>query len=163
MPDAVFPTPIGPCRLRWQDDRLTGFALPESNLIAATPVHPPPAWIAALITRVQTHLCGNCDDFSDQPYAFEQVSNFARDVYRCTLQIKAGCTCSYGDIARQLGLPVSASRAVGAALGANPWPLLVPCHRVLAADGRMSGFSGPGGITMKLRLIAIEGAQLFGP
>lgn len=163
MPDTVFSTPIGPCRLRWQDDRLTGFGLPEPDMIATADYARPPAWIAALITRVQTHLTGHCNDFSDLPYAFDQVSDFARDVYRCTLQIKAGHTCSYGDIARQLGRPIAAGRAVGAALRANPWPLLIPCHRVLAADGRMTGFSGPGGISMKLRLLALEGAQLFGP
>ena len=63
--------------------------------------------------------------------------------------------------ARALGQPPGVSRAIGAALGANPWPLLVPCHRIVAADGKMTGFSGPGGIRTKLRLLALEGAELF--
>lgn len=90
-----------------------------------------------------------------------RVDEVAREVYRANLAVKAGRTCSYGDIARQLGHPPAASRAVGTALGANPWPLLVPCYRVVASDGYMTGFSGPGGIKTKLRLLAIEGAQLF--
>lgn len=162
MPDTAFPTPIGPCRLSWRDDTLTGFGLPEPDAAALPTDVALPGWITRLIARVQAHLTGHPGDFSDLPYAFQQVSDFAQGVYRCTLQIKAGRTCSYGDIARQLGLPAASSRAVGAALGSNPWPLLIPCHRVLAADGRMTGFSGPGGTTMKLKLLEIEGAQLFG-
>lgn len=162
MPDTVFSTPIGPCCLSWRDDTLAGFRLPEPNMTVPPGEVLPPGWIAMLIARVQSHLAGSLGDFGDLPYAFQQVSDFARDVYRCTLQVKAGHTCSYGDIARQLGLPAAGSRSVGAALGANPWPLLIPCHRVLATDGKMTGFSGPGGVAMKLRLLEIEGAQLFG-
>lgn len=162
MSDTVFSTPIGPCHLSWCDDTLTDFRLPEPEAAAQPNDDPLPGWITMLITRVQSHLAGNLVDFSDLPFAFQQVSDFARSVYRCTLQVKAGHTCSYGDIARQLGLPAASSRAVGAALGANPWSLLIPCHRVLATDGKMTGFSGPGGVAMKLKLLEIEGAQLFG-
>jgi methylated-DNA-[protein]-cysteine S-methyltransferase len=110
---------------------------------------------------VRQHLVGKPQDFSDLPYDFTRVEKFAEGVYRSTLAVKSGQTCSYGDIAKKLGQPPAVSRAVGTALGANPWPLLVPCHRVVASDGRMTGFSGPGGIKTKLRLLALEGAQLF--
>lgn len=157
MPAAVFPTPLGPCSLTWQDDRITGFRLPP---VAGEEAAVPP-WVATVIARVRRHLGGELQDFSDLPYAFESVGDFAAQVYRTTLQVKAGTTCSYGDIARKLGQAPAVSRAVGAALGANPWPLLVPCHRVVAGDGKMTGFSGPGGIKTKLRLLALEGSQLF--
>ena len=78
-----------------------------------------------------------------------------------TSAVKAGQTSSYGDIAAKLGYASGLSRAVGTALGANPWPLLVPCHRIVSVGGKMTGFSGPGGIKTKLRLLALEGAQLF--
>jgi methylated-DNA-[protein]-cysteine S-methyltransferase len=117
--------------------------------------------VAAIIARVQRHLAGEPQDFGDLPYAFNVVSDFAVQVYRAALTVKPGRTCSYGDLARQLGHPPAVSRAVGTALGANPWPLLVPCHRIVAGDGKMTGFSGPGGIKTKLRLLTIEGAQLF--
>ncbi len=100
-------------------------------------------------------------DFSDLEYDFSEVSDFHRQVYHHALAVKPGTTCSYGDIARKMDQPPGASRAVGAALGANPWPLLIPCHRVVAANGKMTGFSGTGGIKTKLRLLALEGAQLF--
>jgi len=163
MPHADFPTALGSCRILWHEDRLTGFRLPGAETALSEPDagHPPPPWVTAIIDRVQRHLRGDRQDFTDLPYAFTQVGEFAAQVYRALLAIKAGQTCSYGDLARALGQPPAASRAVGHALGANPWPLLVPCHRVVAADGRMTGFSAPGGIATKLRLLALEGAQLF--
>lgn len=160
MPETAFPTPLGTCRIRWQDNFITGFRLPESSDTATANITPPD-WIQVIIQRVRLHLERHFQDFSDLPYHFAQVGEFPRAVYGCTLQIKAGSTSSYGDIARQLGYPPATSRAVGTALGANPWPLLVPCHRVVAADGKMTGFSGPGGIETKLKLLALEGAQLF--
>lgn len=161
MPATAFPTPLGTCRISWQDDLITGFRLPE-NREPETANTPVPDWIQAIIKRVGLHLERQFQDFSDLPYNFNQVGGFPREVYRCTLQVKAGRTCSYGDIARALGYPPATSRAVGASLGTNPWPLLVPCHRVVSADGKMTGFSGPGGIETKLKLLALEGSQLFG-
>jgi methylated-DNA-[protein]-cysteine S-methyltransferase len=77
------------------------------------------------------------------------------------LRVAPGMTKTYGWLAAAIGQPVSASRAVGTALGQNPWPLLVPCHRFVGADGKMTGFSAPGGVQTKLRLLSIEGAELF--
>jgi methylated-DNA-[protein]-cysteine S-methyltransferase len=75
--------------------------------------------------------------------------------------VPAGRTCTYGDLAALLGEPPGSSRAIGAALGANPWPLIVPCHRIVGAKDRLTGFSAPGGVRTKARLLAIEGAQLL--
>ncbi len=160
MPRLTFPTALGACALSWGDAGLTGFELPVAPVRDGDQTQPPPE-IARLIARVQEHLSGNLQDFSDLPYDFGRVPEFAREVYRAALAVKAGRTASYGTLSSVLGHPPAASRAVGSALGANPWPLLVPCHRIVAADGRMTGFSGPGGIKTKLRLLALEGAELF--
>ncbi|MBP6508166.1 MAG: methylated-DNA--[protein]-cysteine S-methyltransferase [Opitutaceae bacterium] len=160
MPSTGFATAIGTCHIAWHDTGLTAFRLPAEQPAIMAPALPP-SWVQSIIERVRQHLAGNAQDFSDLPYDFGLVADFPQQVYRVTLQVKPGQTCSYGDIAKKLGQPPAVSRAVGSALGANPWPLLVPCHRVVASDGKMTGFSGPGGIKTKLRLLAIEGAQLF--
>ncbi len=90
------------------------------------------------------------------------VPPFHRRVYRVARKIPPGATLSYGEIAARLGAPRSA-RAVGQALGRNPFAILVPCHRVVAAGGKLGGFSANGGVATKLRLLAIEGAQPNAP
>jgi methylated-DNA-[protein]-cysteine S-methyltransferase len=116
-----------------------------------------------LIERVQHHLGGKFQDFADLPFAFARVSPFQAAVYRAALGVKAGTTRSYGWLAAQLGKPPGTSRAVGTALGRNPWLLLVPCHRFVGANGALTGFSAPGGIATKSRLLALERAELFAP
>lgn len=159
MPRATFSTAIGACAIAWREERLTGFRLPPAGE-QPDDVAPPP-WVADIIDRVQRHLLGDLQDFSGLPYDLASVPAFEADVLRATLQVKARQTRSYGEIAMDLGHSPAASRAVGAALGANRWPLLIPCHRIVSATGKMTGFSGPGGVKTKLRLLAIEGAQLF--
>lgn len=161
MPHATFQTPLGTCVIAWSDAGLTRFLLPDPERPAGghTEAVPPP-WVAQIVERVQRHLAGERQDFADVRYDFARVPEFVRSVLRATLEVKAGCTVSYGEIAATLGLPPGASRAVGAALGDNPWPLLIPCHRVVSATGKMTGFSGPGGVATKVRLLALEGAQL---
>lgn len=172
MPHLLFSTAFGTCGLAWEEAHVTGFALPAQNDgLTAEPlarISPPrvalnelPEWLAALVARVQGHLAGRLQDFSDVAIDWARVSEFQQGVYRRTLAIKAGSTKSYGEIARELSLPGEAARAVGTALGSNPWPLLVPCHRVVSASGRMTGFSAPGGILTKTRLLALEGAELL--
>lgn len=163
MPETTFDTSLGRCGLVWHETGLTAFHLPddsrEGNHESTT--EEIPAWIAAIIHRVQQHLEGEWQDFSDLNYDFTHTGDFPRQVYSQTLRISPGSTCSYGDIAKALNRPPGTSRAIGTALGANPWPLLIPCHRVVASNGKMTGFSGPGGIKTKLRLLTLEGAQLF--
>jgi methylated-DNA-[protein]-cysteine S-methyltransferase len=159
MPRTTFTTAIGPCAISWRAERLTGFDLPPAG--AQPDDIAPPSWVAGIMARVQRHLQGDLQDFSDLPYDFTSVPPFEADVLQATLQVKVRETRSYGEIATDLGHSPAASRAVGAALGANRWPLLIPCHRIVSATGKMTGFSGPGGVKTKLRLLAIEGAQLF--
>jgi methylated-DNA-[protein]-cysteine S-methyltransferase len=163
MPWTAFDTPLGSSGLAWHDTSLTGFFLPGSaeRLPPASESAPPPPWVAAIITRVQRHLASEPQDFSDVRYDFDRIPEFHRAVLRATLAVKSGHTATYGDLARTLGQPPGASRAVGTALGANPWPLLIPCHRIVAASGKMTGFSGPGGVDTKAKLLALEGAQLL--
>lgn len=160
IPRHTFATVLGRCAVSWHDAGLTGFELPEAAPRAGD-VAEPPAEIAAIVARVQAHLRREWQDFSDLRYDFSRVPAFHAGVLRATLAVKAGATRSYGEIAAALGLPPASSRAVGAALGANRWPLLIPCHRIVAANGRMTGFSGPGGIRTKTRLLALEGAMLL--
>lgn len=163
MPHATFPTPLGSCAVQWDGDKLTGFKLPGGAAPASEDTPPPlrPEWILAVMDRVRRHLAGDAQDFADLPYDFDRVPPFHRHVLTATLAVKSGHTTTYGAIAAALGQPPGASRAVGTALGANPWPLLIPCHRVVAANGRMTGFSGPGGVYTKAKLLALEGAQLL--
>jgi methylated-DNA-[protein]-cysteine S-methyltransferase len=159
VPRTVFPTPIGVCALAWGEHGFTAFWLPEAAPAPGDVAPPPP--VQAVIGRVQRHLRGEWQDFSDLAYDFTLVPEFDGAVLRATLGVKAGQTRSYGEIAGAIGQTVGASRAVGRALGANRWPLLIPCHRIVSATGKMTGFSGPGGVRTKLRLLALEGAQLL--
>ncbi|HST36035.1 MAG TPA: methylated-DNA--[protein]-cysteine S-methyltransferase [Allosphingosinicella sp.] len=164
---AKFETPIGTCAIAWGPSGLLGVQLPGASELAALArlqkrypfadeAVPPPA-IAAIVARIAAFLGGASDDFADLPYDFSQVSDFEAGVYREALAIPAGATSTYGAIAAKLG-DRGRSRAVGRALGHNPWPIVVPCHRVTGADGKMGGFSAPGGRATKLRLLEIEGA-----
>ena len=154
-----FETQLGVCGIEWSDTVVTRFRLPDEKLASgATEV---PTWVEVLKERVQRHLAGDFQDFTDVPLDYARVSSFQRAVYDASLTVKAGTTRTYGWLASAIGQPVTVSRAVGTALGQNPWPLIVPCHRFVSADGKMTGFSAPGGIKTKLRLLALEGAELF--
>ena len=163
MPWTAFGTSLGQCGIAWNEDGVTAFFLPGSagRLPSAVATAAPPPWIAAIMSRVQLHLAGEAQDFSDVRFDFTRVTEFAATVLRATLAVKSGCTSTYGDLAAAIGQPPAASRAVGSALGDNPWPLLIPCHRIVAAGGKMTGFFGPGGVATKVRLLALEGAQLL--
>lgn len=156
MAATCFDTSLGHCAIAWEPSVITGFSLPPNRCR----VQPPPPWVTGIIARVQRHLTGEMQDFADLPYSWAAVSDFQQQVYRAALSVKPGQTASYGQLAAASGHP-SMSRQVGRALGQNPWPLLIPCHRFIGADGRMTGFSSPGGIKTKLRLLTLEGAQLF--
>lgn len=162
MPHATFSTPLGTCAIAWTDAGLTRFLLPDPERHATGNTEAdPPSWVRDVIDRVQRHLAGEPQDFSNVRYDFTRVPEFVRAVLRATLSVKSGFTATYGEIAAAIGQPLAASRAVGSALGGNPWPLLIPCHRIVAATGRMTGFSGPGGVATKVKLLALEGAQLL--
>ena len=164
----MFDTAIGRCAVAWsgrgvlavqlpeEDDRLTRARLTERYRHARET--PPTPAVEQVIAGIVALLRGEPVDFSSVELDMEDVAPFPRRVYDAARRIPSGTTLSYGEIAARIGAPCSA-RAVGQALGRNPLPILVPCHRVLAAGGRPGGFSANGGVATKLRLLAIESAH----
>ena len=161
MPHATFNSPLGRCAIAWSDAGVTRFLLPDPDRGSSDTEAVPPPWVQEIIDRVKRHLAGEAQDFSDVKFDFGRMAAFNRAVLEATLRIKSGRTATYGEIATAIGQPLAASRAVGTALGANPFPLLIPCHRIIASTGNMTGFSGPGGVATKAKLLALEGAQLL--
>ena len=165
---AVFETQIGHCGIAWTPHGVAGLSLPESSASAvrarmlqrfpAAAESAPPAQIVRAIEAIRSLLRGEPAELSGIDLDMADVPDFNRSVYEVTRTIAPGRTLTYGDIAVRIGTPKDA-RAVGQALGRNPFPIVVPCHRVVAADGRMHGFSGPGGVTTKLKLLEIEGYE----
>ena len=167
----LFPTAIGACGLAWGESALACVQLPEATE-AATRARmarrypglaetAPPAFAHAALERIQGLLNGQHDDLLDVPLDMEDVPPFHRQVYAVARAIPPGHVLTYGEVARRIGDP-GAARAVGQALGHNPFAPVVPCHRVLAAGGRSGGFSAEGGASTKLRMLEIERAQLGG-
>jgi methylated-DNA-[protein]-cysteine S-methyltransferase len=172
MPHTLFPTAFGTCGLAWNDTGLTGFQLPEASdtltgqrladKARSQPVTDAvPDWVQQQIAQVQQHLAGKMQDFTSTRLDWSLVSDFQQAVYRHALAIKPGYKKSYGEIAKLMALGNEAARAVGVALATNPWPLIVPCHRVVSAGDKMTGFSAPGGVRTKTRLLTLEGAELL--
>lgn len=162
---ALFDTAIGTCALVWGARGIAAARLPdrdEASLRARLSEQYPdavesePHDVAAVIQAVRALLRGEPYDLSAAVLDMDGVPPFNRRVYEIARAIPAGKTLTYGDIAVQLG-DISLSRAVGQALGENPFAPIVPCHRVISADGRMHGFSASGGVAMKLRMLTIEG------
>jgi len=164
----LFDTAIGTCGIVWGEHGLTGVHLPKANpartraglerrFPGAVPTEPP-ADVQAAVDGIVALLRGEKRDLREIALDLAGVPAFNRRVYELTRTIEPGSTLTYGDIARRLASPGTA-RTVGQALGQNPWPIVVPCHRVLAADGRMGGFSAPGGVSTKRRMLEIEGVE----
>lgn len=175
---ATFDTAIGLCGIAWNVPSapgeaavVSGFQLPEATpaktvarIARRAGVPAPsaaPAAIARIIERVRAHLTGETQDFRDVPVDLSELEEFPRAVLEALRQIPAGKTGTYGELAQQLNQP-TAAQAVGKALGRNPIPLIIPCHRILAAGGKTGGFSAHGGWVTKSKLLAVEGAQTGG-
>ncbi len=166
----LFDTAIGRCGIAWlADGTIDAVQLPETTdartlarmrrWCGPAAEVAPPAAISKVIGRVQRLLEGERDAMLDVPLDYEGVAPFQQRVYELTRAIPPGQVRTYGDLARELGEP-GAARAVGQALGANPFAPIVPCHRILAAHGASGGFSAEGGARTKLRMLEIEGAPL---
>ena len=171
----LFPTPIGHCGMAWSEHGLTGVQLPELDESATRarmarrfphcreglPPMPAQEAICAVVA-----LLGGAPrepiDLSNIVLDMDGVPPFHQRVYALARCVLPGETVTYGEMARKLGDP-GAARAVGQALGANPFAPVVPCHRILAAQGRSGGFSAHGGASTKLQLLQIERARINGP
>jgi methylated-DNA-[protein]-cysteine S-methyltransferase len=166
---AFFPTAIGVCGVAWGEHGLVGVQLPEgeesltrSRLARRfTPAQEcaPPADVRRAIEHIAALLRGEPRDLLDVALDLSRIPDFHREVYAIARRIPPGETMTYGEIAGQLGDP-SLARAVGQAMGRNPFPIVVPCHRVLGAGPWLGGFSARGGTLTKRRLLVIEGARL---
>lgn len=162
-----FETPLGTCVLEWDAEGIEAVRFPSAEIRPTTERDREeearlPEKVAVSVIAIRAIFEGKKTALQSPWLNWSKVSAFQRAVYEETLKIPQGETRTYGEIAASLGLPPGGSRAVGNALGANPWPLLVPCHRVLGANGRMTGFSAPGGTRAKVRLLALEGNELPG-
>jgi methylated-DNA-[protein]-cysteine S-methyltransferase len=167
---ALFETAIGWAGVAWGDKGRVAVHLPESapdaarrsflrRLPGAAEAAPPPA-VEAAIAGIRELLSGTPNALLDVPIDIARVPDFNARVYEIARAIPPGETLTYGEIAVKLGDRLLA-RDVGAALGKNPWPIVVPCHRVTAAGGKLGGFSARGGVNTKVKLLAIEGARVL--
>jgi methylated-DNA-[protein]-cysteine S-methyltransferase len=165
---AIFETPLGWAGVAWDEAGLAAVGLPavepatarsslRRRLPEAVEAEPPPA-IVKVIADVCELLAGGKPDFADAPLDLARAPEFHARVYAVARAIPPGETLTYGEVAERLG-DRRLAREVGQALGANPWPIVVPCHRVTAAGGKLGGFSAPGGTSTKLKLLALEGAK----
>jgi len=171
----LFETAIGACAIAWGEAGVVGVQLPEPSEreqrarmrqrfpTATEPPPPLPVFVQTAVDSIIALLGGNSTDLSTVPLDMRGVPEFHQRVYAVARTIPAGSTLSYGEIAARLGEPAwPAARDVGQALGQNPFPIIVPCHRVVAAGGKLGGFSARGGLTTKRRLLAIEIASTNG-
>jgi methylated-DNA-[protein]-cysteine S-methyltransferase len=159
----AFQTAIGACGASWSEVGLTEILLPRSRSLTGdvrSAGDEVPAFVRAAIADIVALLDGGRRDLHEIVLDERSLDDFRRRVHAATRRVGPGQIATYGEIARAIGAP-GAARAVGAALGRNPFPIVVPCHRVLAADGSLHGFSAPGGIATKRRMLEIEGAPGF--
>jgi methylated-DNA-[protein]-cysteine S-methyltransferase len=169
MQYALFETAIGICGIAWSEGGLTRLQLPEADrdateqrlhktTVGGSPGVPPPQ-INRTIADIQRYATGRKTDFLSVAIDWTGISSFHRSIYVATRAVSWGQTASYGELAQMIGSP-AAARAVGQALGRNPVPIIVPCHRILAKGDRLRGFSAYGGIVTKERLLVLEGLRL---
>lgn len=163
---ALFDTPIGRCGLAWGPRGIIGLQLPEKTAEATrlrlmrhcpnADEAEPPKPIARAIDDITALLEGQKKSLRAVTLDMSRAPAFNARVYETARAIPPGVTRTYGDIAHAIGEP-NAARAVGQALGRNPFAIIVPCHRVIGAGARLVGFSANGGVATKLRLLQIEG------
>jgi methylated-DNA-[protein]-cysteine S-methyltransferase len=169
---ALFDTALGPCGIAWSERGILAVRFAEGDetktrekLLRRAPgaieSKPTPA-VQHAIDGIVALLLGEPRDLADIAIDDAQTPPINRKVYAIARTIPPGRTMTYGEIAERLG-DKALAREVGEALGQNPCPIVMPCHRVLAANGKTGGFSAPGGVATKLRLLTIEGAQPDGP
>ncbi len=161
----TFETALGRCGIAWSEAGITrvwlpgsrGLAGPDAEDAEGVDVAQLPSFVRRAIEGMIALLAGTADDLRDIPFDDREIDEFRRAVYAAAREIPPGTTRSYGEVARAIGRP-DAARDVGTALARNPCPILVPCHRVVAANGALTGFSAPGGLATKRRMLELEGA-----
>jgi methylated-DNA-[protein]-cysteine S-methyltransferase len=165
----LFSTSLGEMALVWREDKIVAARLPEKNrdhlisslaahfgVPALSPSSLPPAFVASLANKIDRHLEGSPERFSLKELDLEDCGPFFQKIYECASKIPPGTVRTYGQLAEEAGNP-KAFRAVGQAMARNPFPLIIPCHRVIGSSQSLTGFSAHGGINTKKRLLEMEG------
>ena len=165
----AFPTELGAMAVAWRGRAVTRISIGHSSEAAALaalsspeaePTQYPPEFVQELIQRLQSYAAGdNTVTFADVPLELSHLSPFQKKVVDRCRRIAAGGTRTYGELADQAGYP-GAARAVGSVMSRNRYPIIVPCHRVVGSAGSLGGFSAPQGISLKERMLALEGVSL---
>ena len=162
----TFRTELGQCAVRWSDAGITGVLLPTMGGRPGPALEDGvavPEFVREAIAGIQAVMAGEARDLRAVPLDERAVDDWRRTVYAATRDIPAGTTRSYGEVAKAIGRDdFEGARDVGAALARNPFPVIVPCHRVVAENGALTGFSAPGGIETKRRMLELEGAPGYG-
>jgi len=169
----VFETAMGFCAIAWNDVGVTGFQLPTKSGEAAerlmrrraSSAEPsaPTGDVAATVESAKRYFAGETIDFSSVRVDLAGQDAFRARIYEALRRIGWGRTTTYGALANELGAGREAARDVGEAMAKNPTPLIIPCHRVLAAGGKIGGFSAPGGSKTKMRMLELEGVRIEPP
>lgn len=163
----LFETKLGTAGIAWSDDGITRFRLPdpdrdeaETHFRGRTPAEPPPA-IAAVVDQAKKYFDGAKIDFTPISLDLKDIDPARRAIYDALRKVAFGETLTYGELAKRAGhTQPQAAQDVGVAMARNPVPLIIPCHRVLAAGGKLGGFSAPGRTEAKQRMLALEGVYL---
>jgi len=169
----VFETAMGFCAIAWSDAGVVRFQLPTKSAEAAERMMKrradgaepgaPPDEIAAIVAAAKRYFAGEEMDFSRVRLDLGGEDAFFARIYEALRRVGWGRTTTYGALAKEVGAPREAAREVGEAMARNPAPLIIPCHRVVAAGGKLGGFSAPGGATTKMRMLELEGVRLAPP
>jgi methylated-DNA-[protein]-cysteine S-methyltransferase len=170
----VFETALGWCAIAWSGAGVTRFRLPEKSadaaerallrrLPGARPGTPPPPDAAGAVAAAKRYFTGERTEFHDVQLDLETQDAPFKRIYDAARQVGWGRTTTYGTLAKTLGSGWEIARDVGQAMARNPVPLIIPCHRVLAAGGKLGGFSAPGGTATKRHMLELEGVQLDPP
>lgn len=167
---AIFETRAGFCGIAWSEGGITRFQLPTDNAAATErlllrrmpggKIAEPTPDIAGVIETVRRYFEGDAADFSDLNLDLDGQDDLFRRIYALVRRLPWGQTTTYGALAKEIGADPRLARDVGQAMAKNPIPLIIPCHRVLAAGGKVGGFSAPGGAASKVRMLQLEGVVL---
>lgn len=169
----VFETAGGFCGIAWNSVGITCLQLPAKSAEVAERMlrrrapgaecgAPTPA-VAEAVAAVKRYFEGEETDFSGFALDLGEQEAFFKRIYAAVRRVGWGQTTTYGAVAKELGAGPEAARDVGQAMAMNPVPLIIPCHRVLSAGGKIGGFSAPGGSATKLRMLALEGVHVEPP
>ena len=169
----VFETASGFCGIAWNNVGITRFQLPtrsaeatQRNLLRRVPGAEPGAptpEVAEAVAAVKRYFEGEETDFSSFKLDLGEQDPLVERIYAAARRVRWGQTTTYGNLAGELGAGPEAARDVGQAMAKNPVALIIPCHRVLAAGGKVGGFSAPGGSAAKIRMLELEGVHVEPP